>query len=87
MIPLKIIKNKNNKVYEYVINPYPNTDYDYITEKLSELDINIIRFSYRFCRMYTNNEIKDKLIEFFGNRIKETFNDDDLRFAYELRFD
>jgi len=83
---LKIIKNKNNKLYEYVINPYPNIDYDYITEKLSELDIDIIRFSYKYCRIYTDKNIEKYLINYFGDKIKPTFKDD-MNFAYELRFD
>lgn len=87
MEALKIIKNKNNKIYEYIFIPYPNIDYNYILEKLSELDIDIIRFSYKYCRFYTNNEIENELSNYFGNKIKTTFKDDNIKHAYELRFD
>lgn len=87
METLKIIKNKNNKTYEYIINPYPNIDYNKITEKFADLDIEYIRFSYKYCRIYTNNNIENELIDFFKDNIKPTIKDDAIKYAYELRFD
>jgi len=86
-----IINKFNNNNYEYVFLTSiednhllrNNLDYDFIAEKLSDFDITDIKF----CRFYTNNNIKDNLLKYFGYNIVETDVDDIHKYAYELRFD
>ena len=80
-----IIKNKNNKIFTYGINPYPFIDYDYITDKLSELELEYVSFGYSFCRISTDLVVYDKLKEFFGDSIEnyyETCN----KYSYIIDF-
>lgn len=95
MDPLIITKNKNNKEYNYRFlvdtenqcNLRPDLNYDYIAEKLSELDIDGIRVTPIFCRFYTDHNIEDKLKECFDCHVYPTHTDGKLKYAFELRFD
>jgi len=85
METLEIIKIKNNKTYNYGINPYPFVDYYYITDKLSDLELEYVSFGYNHCRITTDLDVYDKLKDSFGDSF-QIFHDTCFKYSYIIDF-
>lgn len=75
--------NKNGKNYFYWYPNYNGYDYNYLVDKLSDLDIETARIGYKYCRIKSNKRILTKLKKFFGND-KVVLNNFDLKYSYTI---
>jgi len=85
MEQLTITKTKNNKIYVYGIHFYPFIDYDFIVDKLTDLDLEYVSFGYGFCRITSDLDIYDKLKIYFGDNIQE-FYPTSFKYSYIINF-
>lgn len=81
MVILSYIKNNVEKTYEIPFK-HNNINYDNIISILSDFDLECVRFSNRYCRVYSKYNIHDQL-KSFNKKINIIDNGDDL-FSYEI---
>jgi len=76
---------KNNKKYIYNIPTYKDVDYSYLSNILSDLDIERCRVNIKFCWLFSKKRILIKLRKFFKSDIKYYGKDDyDNTYIYKI---
>lgn len=77
---------KNNKIYFYSI--IDNGEYNYLCDKLSDLNITRCRINKRYCSLFSKKRILTKLKKYFS-KDKITFegiDDYDKSYIYVINF-
>ena len=78
---------KNNKLYFYSVPNYIDYDYNYLCEKLAELNITRTKINNKYCLVFSDKKILTKLKKYFKTKILYNGVDDyDNSHIYTITF-